>query len=273
MHCLKLIRPALVFSVAAVLLPSSATAQTANSETANAAPPAGTQELASKLQTPEMLFNATVQQTPSRALIAAGRMVAMGGTKQGGAAMACFTCHGADGAGDGAGAVPRIAGMPAWYLHKQLDDYAAGTRHNSAMTGIAQKLTQAERESVSAYYALLEAPYPPTPDFAADRELQWGQQLAAVGSAGRAVPACINCHGPAGSGMAPSVPYLAGQYAEYIALQLSLWKEGERNNDPANVMRAIARKMTAGDMRAVGRYYERVRPLGEPEPPLTEMNR
>lgn len=209
---------------------------------------------------PERLFNATVRdKAPGEDQVAAGRLVASGGARQGGAAMACFTCHGADGAGDAAGAVPRLAGMPAWYTYKQLNDYAGGNRDNAVMTGIARQLTESEREAVASYYALLDAPHPPKPPPGDVRVLQWGQQLAAVGSTDRALPACLNCHGPDGAGMPPSVPYLAGQHAEYIALQLQLFRSGERDNDPQDVMHAVAKKLSDEDIAALAAYYSRVR--------------
>src|SRR5690606_38633721 len=89
------------------------------------------------------------------------------------------------------------------------------------------------------------------------------QQLAAVGAAGRAVPACQNCHGPDGWGLPPSVPYLAGQHAEYIALQLQLFRNGERDNDPQDVMHAIAKKLSHEDIDALAAYSSRKRPAGE----------
>lgn len=226
--------------------------------------PAGAQQAGPAHPVPERLFNATVKEkAPGEDLVAAGRLVASGGARQGGAAMACFTCHGADGAGDAAGAVPRIAGMPAWYTYKQLNDYASGSRNNAAMTGIARQLTESEREAVAAYYALVDAPHPPKPPADDIRTLQWGQQLAAVGSTDRALPACLNCHGPDGSGLPPSVPGLAGQHAEYLALQLRLFRSGERDNDPQDVMHAVAKKLSDEDIHALAAYYSRVRIGGE----------
>ena len=214
--------------------------------------------------TPERLFNATVKEkSPGQDVIANGRLVASGGARKGGAAMACFTCHGANGAGDSAGAVPRLAGLPAWYLYKQLNDYADGSRDSASMTGIARQLTESERDAVASYYALLDAPHPPKPPAGDLRMLQWGQQLAAVGATDRAVPACLNCHGPDGSGLPPSVPYLAGQHAEYIALQLRLFRNGERDNDPQDVMHAIAKKLSDEDIEALAAYYSRKRTGGE----------
>jgi cytochrome c553 len=216
--------------------------------------------LMERLEDRHTLFAARVEQLPDDNLIERGRLVAMGGSRQGGAGMACISCHGADGAGDGSGAFPRLAGLPGWYMYKQLVDYASGARPNAIMSGVAERLTEYEMEAVSAYYALVEAPYPPVAPALDPMDLQWGGQLAAVGSAELGIPACVNCHGPMGTGAPPSVPYLAGQYGTYIALQLQLWKEGVRDNDAMNVMSAIADKMSEEDMRAVGAYYERARP-------------
>ncbi|MFA7506086.1 MAG: c-type cytochrome [Burkholderiaceae bacterium] len=211
--------------------------------------------------TPERLFNATIRERPDEDLIAQGRLVAAGGSGAGGAAMACFTCHGADGAGDPAGAVPRLSGLPAWYMYKQLNDYADGSRDSASMTGIARQLSDTEREAVSAYYAMLDSPHPRMPPAGNLRMLQWGQQIAAVGATDRAVPACLSCHGPDGAGLPPSVPYLAGQHAEYIALQLRLFRNGERHNDAMQVMSAIAKKLSDEDIDAIAAYYSRARPV------------
>ena len=215
--------------------------------------------LEARLNDERTLFNVSIGQPVSDDLLERGRLVAMGGAEEGGAAMACITCHGARGQGDSSGAFPRLAGLPGWYMYKQLNDYAGGSRPNEVMTGIAQNLTPEEREAVSAYYAAVESPAVPPlgpPDVS---EIQWGGQLAAVGSAEKGIPACYNCHGPDGTGDPPSVPYLAGQHASYMVYQLELWKEGVRQNDPMGVMEAIARKMTPEDMRAVSEYFARVR--------------
>lgn len=205
-------------------------------------------------------YNARVNSEIDDDLLEKGRLVAMGGSQAGGSGMACISCHGAEGQGDGSGAFPRLTGQPGWYMYKQLQDYASGARPNNVMSGVARRLTDDEMEAVSAYYAALRAPARPTLGEVDGAALQWGGQLGAVGSAERGIPACVNCHGPKGMGNAPSVPYLAGQYAGYMEYQLKLWKDGTRDNDTANVMSAIASKMTAEDMQAVSEYYARVRP-------------
>ena len=216
--------------------------------------------LEANLNDERALFNAQVESDIDDDLLETGRLVAMGGSQAGGSGMACITCHGAEGQGDGSGAFPRLAGLPGWYMYKQLVDYASGERPNNVMSGVAQRLTEHEMEAVSAYYAAIDAPYRPVAGTVDAELLQWGGQLGAVGSAEKGIPACVNCHGPSGLGNPPSVPYLAGQYATYMTHQLQLWREGVRNNDAMNVMSSIASKMTDEDMRAVSEYYARVRP-------------
>lgn len=211
---------------------------------------------------PGAAFRATIERKPTRELYVQGRLVAMGGGR-GGPAVACLTCHGPSGAGDSSGAFPRLSAFPAWYMYKQLGDYASGARPNDVMSPIAQQLSAMEREAVSVFYALSLAP----PQFQPDPKpnlnvLQWGAALSAVGSAERGIPACVNCHGALGEGLPPSVPNLAGQHAAYIRGQLLLWQEGVRRNDPMNVMKVIADKMTAEDIDAVAAYFSSLQPSG-----------
>jgi cytochrome c553 len=74
------------------------------------------------------------------------------------------------------------------------------------------------------------------------------------------VTACSNCHGPQGEGAGPAIPALAGQYAPYVALQLRLWKAGERRNGPLGVMAQVASGMTEEEMDAVAAFFATLRP-------------
>ena len=85
-----------------------------------------------------------------------GAKIASQGTSSGVAP--CMTCHGADGAGIAATGYPRIAGLDAGYLSRQLRDFRAGRRNNPIMMPLAKNLTDAEVAAVSTYYALLPVP-------------------------------------------------------------------------------------------------------------------
>jgi cytochrome c553 len=63
------------------------------------------------------------------------------------------------------------------------------------------------------------------------------------------------CHGPNGSGMsAAKWPALSGQYSAYVEAQLKMFAAGDRNNDPNGMMRDIASRMTAEEIKAVSAY-------------------
>jgi len=183
-----------------------------------------------------------------------GHLIAVGGGP-GGAGTACFSCHGLQGQGDAGGVFPRLAGLDAHYLAKQMDDYASGTRSDPVMTRIAQQLSQADRQSVALYYAELTARAPLSGSTAADASLiQRGATLYAQGSAERGIQACTNCHGPGGRGLNRVYPSIAGQPLSYVETQFRQWQAGIRRNDIADLMGSVARQMTDADIRAVSAY-------------------
>jgi len=193
-----------------------------------------------------------------------GQLIAMSGADAG-ADNACFTCHGLDGGGNGAGA-PRLAGLDPGYLTRQLEAYADGRRSHETMSWIAGRLTAAERLKVAAYYASLPVPIenagrvPPAP------------VIYIAGDPARDLMACAACHGPDGSGNGAGVPPLAHQPAAYLAEQLETWRRGNRRNDPGNMMLEISRKLTPAEVQAVANYASALpgdrRRSGSPEASL-----
>lgn len=167
----------------------------------------------------------------------------MGGG-EGGAAQACFTCHGLDGGGDGFGA-PRLAGLDVGYLQKQMTDYAAGTRPDAVMKPIARWLDDGDRRAVAAWYAAMPAA-PPASRAAPEAYLRALPE--------RGLAACASCHGVAGEGVGPGNPSIAGQPAAYTVEQLRRWRTGERRNDPRGVMAEAAAALTEAEMHAIAAW-------------------
>jgi cytochrome c553 len=126
------------------------------------------------------------------------------------------------------------------------------------MTPIARELSDSDMQDVAAYYAEQSVTTRHAERIVDPQVLQRGGAISANGSARSGVPACVNCHGLAGAGLPPSFPYLAGQYAAYLELQLSLFARGERANDPLGVMRNLAARLSEEDIRALARYFESV---------------
>lgn len=186
----------------------------------------------------------SVDSPPDR-FAGSGRMIALSGAAAG-AAGACFSCHGLDGGGNGAG-VPRIAGLDRGYLVHQMEAYADGRRINPSMRWISGQLTNDQRLAVSSYYANLPAPER-TGGPAGDPSIYF------TGDPERDLPACATCHGVDGLGVGAANPPLAGQPAPYLAQQLEAWRRGERRSDPANAMLAISRKLTPAEIAAVSAF-------------------
>jgi cytochrome c553 len=63
------------------------------------------------------------------AVLAGGCAIPQTGAKRGAVLYdACTACHGADGSGNAELRVPRVAGLPEWYLRKQLTNFDRGLR-------------------------------------------------------------------------------------------------------------------------------------------------
>lgn len=201
------------------------------------------------------LAPATAQSTARQPDVNRGAVIAAQGTRSG--APACAQCHAFNGSSDGSGAFPRIAGQSTHYLMQQMRDFSSNVRANAIMSPIAKALSRDDIADVAAYYAGVNAPFLPLAS--ADLALiQRGEQLAKVGSAAKDLQACDNCHGPGGIGIPPAIPYLAGQYAQYIAFELKMWQRGYRRSSP-ETMFMIATKLDDQDIAALAAYYQQVR--------------
>lgn len=180
-----------------------------------------------------------------------GELIAFGGGP-GGARDACFTCHGLQGEGDGV--VPRLAGLSAGYLIKQMEDYAGHWRDEPSMTPISARLSDADRIAVAHYYEALGEP-----ELLEVRSDPEGRQLFEAGHQLRGIRACAECHGANGEGGGLAQPRLAGQSADYVKRQLLDWKAAKRRNDPQDVMGSIARKLSEAEIANLAEHVQALR--------------
>ena len=161
----------------------------------------------------------------------------------------CASCHGQ--AGEGQASFPRLAGMDAAYLARQLNEFASGTRASPVMAPIAKALAPADRTALAQFYARMA---PPVAAVAATSN-PIGERLALQGAWSKGVPACVQCHGPEGRGVGAAFPAIAGQSAGYISSQLKAFREGQRKNDPLQLMRSPASKLTDDEIEAVAQWF------------------
>ena len=184
----------------------------------------------------------------------AGKQIAAQGLKDNPLVMACQSCHGMDGSGNAAANFPRLAGQDTDYMVKQLKDFASGDRANyPTMKNIAGGMSEQQMHDVAAYYAGKQISVEGAD--ASQEMLKLGERIAKQGLADKGVPACTSCHGPQGRGIPPVFPQIGGQHAGYIAKQLTDWQEGNRANDPAQMMKDVAPKLSDEQKQAVGAYF------------------
>ena len=165
----------------------------------------------------------------------------------------CGACHGADG-NSMAPSFPKLAGQGERYLLKQLHDIKGGARVVVPMTGMLTAMSEQDLEDIAAYFSAQNMSVG-----AADPALvARGEELFRGGKLEQGMPACTGCHSPNGAGNdAAGFPQLGGQHADYIALQLTHFREGERTNDgDTKIMRAIAEKLSNKDIAALSSYIQ-----------------
>lgn len=151
-----------------------------------------------------------------------------------GSVAVCAVCHGATGAGNQALGAPRIGGLRAAYLTRQLELFRTGTRggtdkdpHGTQMRAIALALDNfdAAAEDLGHYFAGLEPAAAPN---TVAGDVARGEELYAV---------CAACHGPDGQGIVElNAPSLVEQADWYIIRQLEHYRDGLRGSDPNDTL-------------------------------------
>ena len=165
----------------------------------------------------------------------------------------CGACHGADG-NSMAPSFPKLAGQGERYLLKQLHDIKGGARVVVPMTGMLTAMSEQDLEDIAAYFSAQNMSVGEADPALVAR----GEELFRGGKLEQGMPACTGCHSPNGAGNdAAGFPQLGGQHADYIALQLTNFREGVRTNDgDTKIMRSIAEKLSNKDIAALSSYIQ-----------------
>ncbi|AGA91516.1 cytochrome c553 [Thioflavicoccus mobilis 8321] len=166
----------------------------------------------------------------------------------------CIACHTMDGNAV-VPAFPKLAGLHAAYLEKQLSDFANGYRKQEPMESFAKQLSPKEIRTLANYFSAQRRHdgVVTEPDL-----LERGREIFHEGDKENGVPACAGCHKPDGSGTPRSV-MIAGQNAPYVAQQLTMFKNDERTNDRGMLMRTVAGRLTQEEIQAVAQYVASMR--------------
>jgi cytochrome c553 len=161
----------------------------------------------------------------------------------------CVACHGPDG-NSPLDQFPKIAGQVPGYVAGQLAMFQSQQRNNAIMLGMVGSLSEQDMADLDAYYASQAMS---AISITADQEeaARAGEDIYRAGYAEYSIPACMACHGPAGAGIAPSFPRLAGQHAAYIEAQLLAFKSGTRVHP---IMQGIAFPLSEQQIKELALY-------------------
>ena len=198
----------------------------------------------------------------------------------------CGFCHGVNGQGSRRRDGPALAGMPAWYLEKQMRHYIDGVRgtHPEDIPGQQMHFSTGmlrndyTLSSVAEYISGLEPGIPMTADAIVERPYVWESKYAGLepGITGNPeagqqtyLSICSACHGSDGVGIevlgTTSLVYLS---EEYLARQLKYFRDGVRGSDPRDIrgmqMAAMSKLlMTDQAIADVAAYITSLRPDSE----------
>jgi len=152
----------------------------------------------------------------------------------------CAGCHGFLAEGNALVGAPRLAGLPSWYLERQMRNFAAGLRgsegddHGLRMAPMARTVGDPRQlQDLLAYLVTLPGkPLPPT-------------RVGDAAEGSRRYAVCAACHGQNGEGNeALGAPGLTSLDDWYLVRQLRLFANGLRGfgQDDAfgQQMRAVA---------------------------------
>jgi cytochrome c553 len=184
----------------------------------------------------------------------------------------CAGCHGEYGQGGKDGEYPRLAGLPAAFIARQLELFRERERENLAMVEHTdqRQMRDSDIRDISALLAAieLESRLPPVDETAADfnayERLMATKRIVQIPRAeGDPVAGqrlydmeCASCHGRDGRGRErDAVPMLAGQYTGYLLRQVDKYIDKRRVHDPSDPQaEELLAAFTAEELRDIFAY-------------------
>lgn len=174
----------------------------------------------------------------------------------------CANCHGVDGNSRGNKAFPKLAGQHFDYLKNSLLSYSKHERPSGIMEVAVSSLRSDMIEALSRHFSNQKRTPMPLPETFAD-SIRRGKSIAERGVPEDKVASCVSCHGPFKKNQLinPNYPILAAQPAEYLTLQMQLFKKGKRGGTKfSRIMHKSISTMNEQDISDVARYYQALSP-------------
>jgi sulfide dehydrogenase cytochrome subunit len=143
--------------------------------------------------------------------------------------------------------MPIIGGQPKAYLVQSMKNYRDGKRHSTIMQRLAKGYDDDQIEAMAEF--LSKQSWVSAVEKTNPKSAETGKTL-------HTGKGCAGCHGATGLSPMPSTPRLAGQYSEYLYLQMKDYVN-EHTTIPASatVMRGMLKGASNDDIRALADFY------------------
>lgn len=164
----------------------------------------------------------------------------------------CSNCHGVDGNSVNP-TFPKLAAQPADYFLVEMKEFRNHHRADPAgfeyMWGLSRGLSDRQLDELAAYYAQQKQ----IADKHMDANLESaGKVIFNQGVPAKNIPPCMACHGAEGAGNG-KFPRIAGQHADYLVKQLTVFKRTDERPEGA-LMQTIAHDLTPENIESVAAY-------------------
>ncbi|MCK5810697.1 MAG: cytochrome c [Cocleimonas sp.] len=183
----------------------------------------------------------------------------------------CAGCHGEFGMGGKEGKYPRLAGLSAAYIYKEMIAFRDRTRPNMPMVEHVddRQMPNDDIMDIAIYLnkiklaTRLSVVDEKAPNFDAYARLLEAKQTIQIPKAQGDIKAgkklykkeCKSCHAKDGMGNDKElVPQLAGQYTQYLTRQIKLYTEKKRSHDKEDPEEEFFKSFTVEQMRDILAY-------------------
>lgn len=164
----------------------------------------------------------------------------------------CKSCHGP--ASSRKAGLPRLAGLNASYVARELLAFANGLRRHEEMRAATMFLKPQDMADLGNYYSTLR----PAASGTTSTIMGNGALIHIHGAHG--VTPCGQCHGVDATGADDDAPPLAGQEPSYVVEQLRAFADGTRKS--RNAMNQIAARLSEDERIALAEFYASLPPRG-----------
>lgn len=154
--------------------------------------------------------------------------------------------------------IPQLAGQYPQYLFKQVNEFIEKKRAGHEKAALPKDLDEERWKRITLALSQITVNTPTKPKTGGvDTAIANGKNIFLNGDSSTGARQCVQCHGPEGRGRSENIsifPILANQNYNYIVAQLKRFRNSERTNDQAFMMRNVAGSLSDNEIESLASY-------------------